>query len=427
MRFVSALLTLAAPAALAGQLNPPAVPQPTPGPEPRTPLSDQTTPGDASFEFIITDPGSYYFADNHRVEPGMSGILVRSDNVTIDLCGFELRSASSLSFGLARFGILVERFPTLPPAPLEDRVGIVIRNGTVRNFSEQGLDLSESDGARVEGLTVTGCLGDGIQAGSNALVTGCVVRENSDGITTGSHSLIVDCVAEGNSGDGISAGAQSTVSRCVAADNGGRGITGDNAVNVLGCTATGNAEAGIQGFTGCVVRDSVCAANDAGIDVGQSSVVQSCTATSNTTAGIDAGPRSIVERCTVRGPTVTGITAGAAAQIIGCSVTLCTADGILATGDAVIRDNSCDGNVNSGAPLANGIRVTQQGNRIEGNHLSFNERGVVTTLSGNLIIRNTAEGLGQNHFGGVTGGNLLGTVRTDLTNAGPWDNIAYSF
>src|SRR5688572_3995985 len=83
----------------AGPLNPP------PGPvgstyktltevEPRTPVSSVNTPGDPDSLFRITQPGSYYLTANLAGVAGKHGIEIDADDVTLDLCGFELKGVA---------------------------------------------------------------------------------------------------------------------------------------------------------------------------------------------------------------------------------------------------------------------------------------------------------------------------------------------
>ena len=88
-RSVVAIVLLTTPA-IAGDLNPPTgAPAPTMKTltevEPRTPVNAANTPGDATAVFRITQHGSYYLTGNIMGEAGKSGVVIDSDDVTLDL------------------------------------------------------------------------------------------------------------------------------------------------------------------------------------------------------------------------------------------------------------------------------------------------------------------------------------------------------
>ena len=53
-----------------------------------TAISDTNTPGDSTDTYVISSPGSYYLTDNLNGTSGKNGILINSNDVTIDLNGF---------------------------------------------------------------------------------------------------------------------------------------------------------------------------------------------------------------------------------------------------------------------------------------------------------------------------------------------------
>ena len=59
--------------------------------EPRIPVNVTHTPGDDNDDFIIAQPGSYYFSGNVAGAKG-TAILIKAANVTLDLNGFALQA-----------------------------------------------------------------------------------------------------------------------------------------------------------------------------------------------------------------------------------------------------------------------------------------------------------------------------------------------
>ena len=70
--------------------------------------------------------------------------------------------------------------------------------------------------------------------------------------------------------------------------------------------------------------------------------------------------------------------------------------------------------------------MAQGSNRIGGNHMIGNDRGIEAgNFAGNIIVKNLASGIGQDDYGSVTDANSLGPVQTNLTgDPGPWDSFA---
>src|SRR3954468_6434409 len=75
-----------------GSLTPPGLPAPLfktlQQVEPRTEINATNTPGDASSIFRITAPGSYYLSGNITGVSPKGGIVIASNDVTVDLNGF---------------------------------------------------------------------------------------------------------------------------------------------------------------------------------------------------------------------------------------------------------------------------------------------------------------------------------------------------
>ena len=256
----AALTLVAAGLLFAGPLNPPAGPvtstyKTLTEVEPRIAINAINTPGDADSLFKITQPGSYYLTGNITGVPARHGIeiavAVNGPSVTIDLMGYELAGvAGSLD------GISVTVFSTR---------NVAIRNGTVRAWDGDGVDVLNSANNLLDGLRVEGNGGRGISAGTASTVTGCTAVFNAGGgIFAEGGSTVTGCTASSNEGDGISAGSGSTVAGCTSFFNFGNGISASSSSTVTGCTASFNNGDGIEVFSNCRVTDNTCAFNGNG-------------------------------------------------------------------------------------------------------------------------------------------------------------------
>jgi parallel beta-helix repeat protein len=196
-----AFLTLKSSTALAqGSLVPPGAPAPTMKSldqvEARTPVDAVHTPGGATDEFIISQPGSYYLTTNIVGVSSKRGINISNSDVTLDLNGFALQGTPS-----AQDAIFVNNTFT----------NITIRNGKINGWTTAFGIRCFATYTTVERLTVTGNL-DGVDcAASNCVVRDCIVSGNSRAgilVVIGGGSLVTGnvCVGNNSSHDANSAG-----------------------------------------------------------------------------------------------------------------------------------------------------------------------------------------------------------------------------
>src|SRR5207247_10979585 len=129
----------------------------------------------------ITHSGSFYVTTNLTGTAGRSGIIVQSDNVTLDLNGFALIGVAGSSNGIVCPGA---------------QSNLVVRNGTIRDWGAQGVAASLVNQCRAERLSLLANGGQGIVAGPNAALEKCAAMANADsGIQAGTGSTLDDCVA----------------------------------------------------------------------------------------------------------------------------------------------------------------------------------------------------------------------------------------
>jgi parallel beta-helix repeat protein len=199
-----------------------------------------------------------------------------------------------------------------------------------------------------------------------------------------SNSQFRDLRLDQNAGAGIRVSLDSTVSECVSTFNGAAGISVDSGV-VTGSTSSYNGGAGIVATFGGAITSSLAAGNTlAGIDAGFDSIVTNCSAVGNGGDGIFVGFRNVV-----------------------------LANDATSNGGAGVH-------VGPGTP-------SNANNRIEGNNVVNNGRGIYAELGGNLIIKNSASDSTIADYvivPGNTVGPILGVADPIVSN-NPWANFSY--
>ena len=385
---IAALAAMLATIVLAGPLTPPAGPvAPTPGPEPRIPINATNTPGDADSLFRITQPGSHYLTGNLLGASAKHGIKIVASNVTLDLCGFEMRGvAGSLN------GIRVEG----------TRSDIAVSDGSVTGWGDTGVRLIDAisgngEQHRLERLNLVGNAGDGVAVGDGSLVRHCLVRNcgGSHGIRARGTAIIETCVLIANSGNAIDVGFASTVTNCTISECTGSGIIAAEDSTVTGCVCRDNGGAGIIMGTGGAVRNCTASFNEGpGIRVDLSGVIASCIPFRNGTNGFQIGSRT---------------------QLTESSATENRLDGVLATSLCVIRGSRFTANGFSGDGA--GIHVTGDDNVVENNLCRSNDRGLDVDGDGNRIESNScpSNGIGYS-VNGTANFFSRNTARSNTTN-----------
>jgi parallel beta-helix repeat protein len=217
--------------------------------------------------------------------------------------------------------------------------GIVIRDGFITNWSDWGIDLAYS------------------LAGTQSVeILDVHLLRNGNGMRMYGESGIHRCAALYNNGIGIDAGFDSIVTDCVV-----RG------------TKTGTAL--IIGSGTIVTRAEIRGNEGGGVVMGEGAQLLESTVSSNDGHGIDA--------------------TGDAAMIRNNMVFHNDFDGIRVRNFSFVRGNLCarnGGAVDDGA----GIRLMNDSNRIEDNHLKSNDIGLYIHGEENTILKNSMDGNTQN-------------------------------
>lgn len=258
-----------------GPLDPPAGPVLPTGRtlleiEPRTPIGDATTPGNAQATYVISQPGSYYLTSRVVTQGGRAGILIAADDVTIDLCGFAIDGSAD---------------PTAFPSGIETatpRRNIVIRNGTVLGFRGYGI-TGPMTRCLFESLDVSDNFSGNLEVFNchDSIARNIRIRGGGEvGIEMGNNCLVLDCSVDGPN-TGISVGRGACVSRCAVTNTAaigiriGGGVVADCSVDTTTSTSSFT-NGGISLSGGLVQRCSFRNCVSAGVFLGGASSVLEC-------------------------------------------------------------------------------------------------------------------------------------------------------
>jgi parallel beta-helix repeat protein len=240
---------------------------------------------------------------------------------------------------------------------------LTVKNGVVRDFGGVCIDASNVVCGHFEGLAVR-------DSGGN------------NGIEVGSLAVVRAVRAESNNVAGIVGSSACTFTDCIAFDNGGDGLSAGSYATVTSCTSLSN---GGDGITSA-----------------QRSTVTNCSSNDNFLDGFEMSFGGVIKNCT------------AAFNQQGIRVD--------AGGAVLILENECSNNSDSGILVSSG-----SANRIERNHVGFNDNGLAIITADNFIVANTARGNATNFA--VAAGNESGAVVTSpglgFSNSNPWANFAY--
>ena len=244
-----------------------------------------------SLPALITRPGRYLLAASltgpeHPPASAQHGIVVRADDVEIDLGGWALIGGAG-----SGTGILVQ-----PPDKRERVRGLVVRNGTVRNWGAFGIEAGSVEMLRLEDLHVAhnGTRGEpqaGANLGVGALVEGCSFHRNSGhGLVAGRGAVITRCVASHNGSDGFRLVDVGLLRDSTSFDNGGDGVELQGVGGLLSQSATAfNAGSGVVAAAGALVRGATSVHNGHdGVSPGGSGMLVDSLCRGNAGAGVTA-------------------------------------------------------------------------------------------------------------------------------------------
>ncbi|MHC4975610.1 MAG: hypothetical protein ACYTF7_03275 [Planctomycetota bacterium] len=365
-----------------GQLTPPAGPvadsfKSLDEVEPRIPLSQETTPGDATREFIITEPGSYYLTQDTMLSASFMLISATGD-VTIDLNGYTVEEPSG-GWSLIFCNPSVEH--------------LTIRNGTLRR-GFLGV-WTQARYTTFEDVHIVFTAGKGITANGLIDMRDCSIRFTGDtalNIETvaSEHSVIRDTIIHSTGLDGISVTDHarienvsiSGVPRFALNAGGGAKIAGLN-VESFGTSA--------QALSGVLIGPDSHLSD---------SVFHGYTGTA---FAISLGQRCVASRILMtQAIDGSGIGLGASATLLDSGVHDSGATAVQAGSWCTLKRNTIQ--ANTGLALLAVDNNTIEGNMFFGGDVSF--------ANDNVVVRNTANaGL----FVATGVGNSVGPIN-DLTS-----------
>ncbi|MBC7773116.1 MAG: right-handed parallel beta-helix repeat-containing protein [Pyrinomonadaceae bacterium] len=259
--------------ALAGPLDPPPGPVSSTLPVLLSSIDIESLPGDANCKHLISQPGSYHFSRNITGVAGKAGICITVGCVVLDFDGFELVGVPGSGDGI-NGGVGA------------NKRSIVVRNGCVRNWGGDGIDLGSvpTYAGRIDDIRAIDNFGHGMLSGQGYIITNCVANGNgaaggatAAGIALNSGTLAIGCNSSKNLGGGIFSNPGGKIQDCIAFENVGFGIhvtsgcfvlennCRDNgfgasvAANILAGTIAGNGRNRIEGNN--------CSGADVGIQV----------------------------------------------------------------------------------------------------------------------------------------------------------------
>lgn len=372
--------------------------------------------------YTISTPGNYYLTENLV---GDKPVVITSDDVTLDLSGFEMRFTG----GAPAIAISVAPGAGGPPQRIHVRNGFIIGGWdagvvlpdycSVRDLNVSGAStFAISVGAQstvhnciVQGQPLEGAEGPmphaGIFGGVGAVISHSTAREiHGVGIETDRTGRIVDCTSNCNLGRGIVGADGTSVEGCTSFMNNEAGIAVGAGSSVLNCSSHENFAAGYHLRTGSTLAHCTSRLNQGqgylaegdvpGEPRGEGAIgfpfsangssFQHCSATQNTLSGFQTTINSTFVHCTAdRNGTPDdggGMAAGSGFDLIdSCRVVNCMASnnfvhGIIGLEDNYLEQNTCHTNG------VDGINLSSTANTVIKNYLKFNGGAPTTPAAG---------------------------------------------
>jgi hypothetical protein len=235
-------------------------------------LAGNVTPGDApNFPVTISVPGSYRLSGNLTVPNNVDGIVITSNNVTLDLNGFAIvgpvacsgTPVTSCTPGATGSGVRT--------AGSQLQSNIAVRGGTVRGMGTAGVLLV--GGPHLVTDVRVASNGVGIALTGGTLIRNTAANNGTSGMVIGTGTVAHNTVT-GNGTDGIQVQDSATVSHNASSGNAGDGILVLRSGSVNHNTALDNGAfglslGGVTGFLGNVMTNNTGGCVSGGVSLGQ--------------------------------------------------------------------------------------------------------------------------------------------------------------
>ncbi|NUP89416.1 MAG: right-handed parallel beta-helix repeat-containing protein [Candidatus Sumerlaeia bacterium] len=279
-----------------------------------------------------------------------------------------------------------------------DLQGVAGQGGITITASDVALDL--------RGFSLTGVPGSSngvtITGGAvNVVIRNGTVRSwAGDGINAelGQRVVVEDITSRSNGGDGFAGSVRITLRRCRFELNSLAGATVNSESLIENCTSTLN---GGLGFA-----------------VGGPSVIRDSESTSNTGGGIFTTADCEILRCSVSGGAGNGIATGDRCTVSECRASGLTGNGITFGGNCSIVRNRVDGASNPGGATPAGLRTAGVRNRIEGNHITGSDVGLLVDGTQNMVRENLVQGNTANYQ--LLAGNQIEILLSEIPERIDW-------
>lgn len=249
---------------------------------------------------------------------------------------------------------------------------IVVLNGTIHEYDD-GIRLNGENNL-VEDVRVYFMNGTAVNVGGNSTVRRTMCYLSAAGIQVGDSSAVLDCVSTNCGGAAITLGTGSIASNC----------------------ATAYAQRGFFASQGAVIEGCTSSNNNMGYEV-FGALVTGCAAYDNTSDGF-VGTLSHFEGCHAEGNGDDGFLLNAGNHVVRCGATLNT---------------------------SNGFHIVGVYNRVRSNHSAGNgsaQYRADLNATDSILTGNFAETTPGYAFSNASI-LMLGTIRTNFTNASIWDNF----
>lgn len=395
------------------------------------------TPIDA-LPFTISAPGSYVVVQDLTIDlnNGTDGIIINTDDVTINLCGYTIRGLPGSGDGILVNG---------------NFENICIHDGIIKDWDDDGIDASQGDNLILKNLKLNQNGDDGINVDDEAVITDCIADENGgDGFQGDDNCTLTNCVADQSGENGFEFDNGTNFRGCISEDSGADGIEADQGSSFLNCTSreSGNdgfdAEEG-SSFTNCNAIASVeagfvennngdgltfinCSAFNNGTDgfnVNDGGVFMGCSAYDNGDDGFEGDDATVVVNCTAARNGGDGVDVDDRSTVEGCTVSRNCENGIDADEcNRIVGNTACEnGYDNQLQELRNfngiggdgaGICTSGYGNVIEQNMVSMNDYGIEVTAMRSCIVKNRANQNGADYS--IVPGNTVGQITNVINN-----------